>query len=527
MKPKYFGALMVSGLLLSPEASAQDTYVNEQITSVSDINGTARYVGMGGALGALGADMSVISANPAGIGLFRKADVSASISVLTQADKSSPQDYFTHFSLDQMGFVLTAKMHGSALKYLNFGANYQKKANFNHSFVADKSDTYGLSQTNQLASLTNQFGRWDGAPPKFYFPGDLATTAYDAFLLNQTDQGVFFGQGSFANQFARVTKGSLQGFDLNLSGNVKDRFYWGVTLGIDYLDYSSEAYYTEFSEGENGALYDYNAYSYRSISGCGVNAKFGFIARPIENSAFRLGFTFETPTFYSLETSGDMNIESHFDEKGNHDNSQLYRYYGPEDNYFDYSLLTPWKVRLSAGHTIGDFFAIGLEYEYLNYAFTKMGYIDYDGWGGTRRDEAMNEHTERTLKGGHNFKVGMEFKIYKGLSGRLGYNYYSTPYEETARMSQHLDSYALNFSTSTDYMNRSDANLYTVGLGYKRKGFYVDLVYKLRTQSGNFYAFDDSFVHDTDYTGPKDVRLDPVHVNLNRHQVGLTVGYKF
>lgn len=38
MKPKYFGALMVSGLLLSPEASAQDTYVNEQITSVSDIN---------------------------------------------------------------------------------------------------------------------------------------------------------------------------------------------------------------------------------------------------------------------------------------------------------------------------------------------------------------------------------------------------------------------------------------------------------------------------------------------------------
>ena len=53
--------------------SAQETYENA-ILANEDLNGTARYVGMGGALEALGADISTIGSNPAGIGLFRKID---------------------------------------------------------------------------------------------------------------------------------------------------------------------------------------------------------------------------------------------------------------------------------------------------------------------------------------------------------------------------------------------------------------------------------------------------------------------
>ena len=193
----------------------------------------------------------------------------------------------------------------------------------------------------------------------------------------------------------------------------------------------------------------------QSTSGYGVNAKFGFIVRPIENSAFRLGLAVETPTFYTLETVGDMYVDTHYDPKGIYDNANLYRYYGPEDNYLNYTIRTPWKLRVSAGHTIGDFFAIGAEYEYVNYSLTNMGYVDYDSWGGTREDQAMNEDAAVNLKTGHNFKFGMEFKLTDCWTGRVGYNYYSTAYEQTARMSQYLDSYALNYSTYTDYMNKN------------------------------------------------------------------------
>ena len=56
---------------------AQETYENAKIAT-EDLNGTARYVGMGGAMDALGADISTIGSNPAGIGLFRKSNISAS-----------------------------------------------------------------------------------------------------------------------------------------------------------------------------------------------------------------------------------------------------------------------------------------------------------------------------------------------------------------------------------------------------------------------------------------------------------------
>ena len=58
------------GLMTIP-AMAQETYQDAKLAETA-LTGTARYVGMGGAMEALGADLSTISTNPAGIGMFRK-----------------------------------------------------------------------------------------------------------------------------------------------------------------------------------------------------------------------------------------------------------------------------------------------------------------------------------------------------------------------------------------------------------------------------------------------------------------------
>ena len=67
---KIFITLMMSAVCGG--VFAQDTYQSAAIAD-NDLNGTARYVGMGGAMEALGADISTIGSNPAGIGLFRKS----------------------------------------------------------------------------------------------------------------------------------------------------------------------------------------------------------------------------------------------------------------------------------------------------------------------------------------------------------------------------------------------------------------------------------------------------------------------
>ena len=53
--------------------SAQSVYDGVKIAD-KDLNGTARFVGMGGAMGALGGDITTMGTNPAGIGIYRSND---------------------------------------------------------------------------------------------------------------------------------------------------------------------------------------------------------------------------------------------------------------------------------------------------------------------------------------------------------------------------------------------------------------------------------------------------------------------
>ena len=110
-------------------AHAQDTYINERLTNnSSDVIGTSRYVGMGGALGALGADMSVISWNPAGIGLYRKHDIALTFGGLW-GKSSIKQENRGKATFDQAGFVFNMKTGSETCPYVNLSFNYQKKIN--------------------------------------------------------------------------------------------------------------------------------------------------------------------------------------------------------------------------------------------------------------------------------------------------------------------------------------------------------------------------------------------------------------
>ena len=60
MKKIFIAAMAVA---LGVPAAAQDTYESARLLG-SDLNGTARYVGMGGAMEALGADISTMRCKP-------------------------------------------------------------------------------------------------------------------------------------------------------------------------------------------------------------------------------------------------------------------------------------------------------------------------------------------------------------------------------------------------------------------------------------------------------------------------------
>ena len=124
-------------VLFAISASAQETYDALRF-STPDLNGSARYVGMGGALSALGGDVAAMSSNPAAIGLFSKSDASFTGSVVFGNGGVLGHDG-TRASIDNGGIVLSSiiKDGDQGLLRVNYGVNFKKNKNYLYNLSKD------------------------------------------------------------------------------------------------------------------------------------------------------------------------------------------------------------------------------------------------------------------------------------------------------------------------------------------------------------------------------------------------------
>lgn len=484
-------------------AYAQDSY-DAQTFANSDLNGTARFVAMGGALGALGGDISVMSTNPAGTAMYRKSDAAITISELFTDSKGAMGHDGYRMSLDQGGVVISLDMDNptsKGLQYINFGVNYQKKRNFFTNQLTDINLYDKYSQTFQIADLCNMadyYGYW-GTMADMSASNDKREGILREFLVKDVDdQGKpyeyieYIGVKGRQAYYERCTYGANVQADINMSFNVSDRFFFGASLGVYDIDYNRESFYQEL--GTDGNFYDFN--NWYKTTGDGFDIKLGFICRPIEDSPFRFGVMVHTPTWYRMT---DANGSALY-----YNDQYLTEAFNSE---YDYNYRTPWKLGVSLGHTIGTSFAIGAEYEYQDMSTAKYSEIVYGDYDYFRN---MNRITEQTLQSQHTLKIGAEFKPIDEFSIRIGYNYVSSPFKKNAYRTIGYD----GIYTETDWTNWGDINRFTFGLGYRYKGGYFDLTYQYQGQKGDFYAFDE-------------VELLPTKIENNRSQVMATLGFRF
>ena len=136
--------------------------------SQTTYGGTARYVAMGGAFGALGADASTLSSNPAGIGMYRKSDLTFTPTLYngtttTNYNSSVNKDNKFNFNFGNAAFIITvpkAKNDGNAeWKSFSFGIAYNRQNNFhNRSFI--EGNTQGSSLLSQYVTQADgEIGR--------------------------------------------------------------------------------------------------------------------------------------------------------------------------------------------------------------------------------------------------------------------------------------------------------------------------------------------------------------------------------
>ncbi len=523
MKAKYF--LLAVGAFATMPLAAQETYQDTKLVE-NELNGTARYVGMGGAMEALGADISTMQSNPAGIGLFRKSQFTLSGGLVTQSSVNNPLSYNgtkikidghpTQASFDQVGFVWAQRTGRSS--FLNFGFNYHKSRNFDQ--ILTTANRLNKASLNKFTAVKYNEGlgaqgsmAWNGLDDAY---AQLIPPIKDANGNSLMD---YFNGTQFL--FGQHQYGYIGEYDFNISGNINDRVYLGLTFGIHDVNYRSNKYYTE--DLEKGFISE--NWETLHIDGTGYDVKLGAIFRPFEDSPFRIGLYVNTPVFYDLTQRNSVDVSLANNESNT---TESYR----NGSSYDYKVYTPWKFGVSLGHTVGNYLAMGFTYEYSDYNHIDNRVNDgssYDPWTGgwyddSSSDDVMNDDTKANLRGVHTFKVGVEVKPIPALAVRAGYNFVSPQFDKNGYRDGSLQSPGVGYATSTDYTNWKATHRATFGLGYSFKNFFLDAAYQYSATSGDFYPF-------MSYFNKKDSNWDNIadatKVNFHRHQVLFTLGYKF
>ncbi len=477
--------------------------------SQTNPQGTARSMGFGGALGAIGGDFSSLSVNPAGIGVYRRSEFTFTPSLKINNTNSTYQgnameDNSTRFTVNNLGVVFTSAAQGqryerSKWKSVSFGFGINRMADFNNNY------TYkGLNNTSSGAELYSiDANKYPGDVNDANAAGTLAYMGYQSFLLD-TFNGAFVPVVDYRNgtyqQRSVIQKGGITDFNISLGGNYDEKLMLGATLGIPSIRYKREVTYQETDATGNPNNY-FDNFSYKenlTTKGSGINLKLGFIYKPAD--FIRIGLALHTPTYFNLKDVQNRSLSTsteNFKSDLGIGGSSFTKIDAPE-NVFEYNLLTPWRANVSAAGIFNKYGFLSVDYEYVDYASARFNFD-----ANSREYQAsVNQGIKSSYKGASIVRVGAEGRIQQ-LALRLGFGYYGSPYKNTAIKGERTD--------------------VSAGVGFRSDNWFLDLavVHSISEQQEQPYTFDPST------PGYANVIVPTAITKNNLNNIALTLGFKF
>ena len=555
MKKKVF-ALLLCGLPLM--INAQDAFDVLQM-SQTELRGTSRFQSMAGAFGALGGDLSTLTQNPAGIGVYRNSDLGITLGLdfnNTKAGTTINKD--TKFNVNNVGYVGVIRLGSESVPNLNFGFTFNRLQSFNRHYngvvynIPNSMSNYIADEfVNVPGFNTHDLYRDDNEKFNPYFdsriPNSLpapwaAVTTYQmptnkggyVGIINGTEydnmessvQGLFYNGTTGDAYYTVDERGHADEYNIAFGGNIGNKLYFGLDFGILDLDFKSEQHYEESlnnpyimlddndlftSEISNEGTYaDWGLYNYLHTEGTGVNFKMGLIWRPTQ--ALRIGAAFHTPTYYDMRDS--YYVEASIN--GYQDNELLYRASKGSNDGYDYSttytIKTPWHFMGSVAGVIGTKGIVSLDYEYVANQTMRVG------------DDRDNECVDVTynikdyFKPSHIIRIGGEYRLDPSWSLRAGYSIKTTQVKKGVEDYDHLIS---TVGTNPTYQFDNNVHNITCGVGYRYKSFYTDLAYVHKMRESVYNAF--SPIND-EVGYERNVHAD---VKDNNNRISLTLGVRF
>lgn len=471
--------------MASLSANAQND-VDALRYSMIGFGGTARYSSMAGAFGAIGADFSTLSVNPAGIGVYRKNEFTFTPSVYTGKttatfNGNNAEDLKYNFNFSNLGVVYamnTSKgQDQEGWKSVNFGFGLNRYNNFHNRVLIEGSNSSSslmdVYRNNAQGSTPDQL---DGFSTLLAFNTNLIdTNGGESNYISNVPSGGILQRKSIEN------RGAMQEMVITLGANYNNKLYIGGTLGFPYLRFIDESTYKEIDEGDSLPVFNnFTIHENLTTTGSGFNFKFGLIYVPIdiEMLKIKLGAAVHTPTFFAMHDEWSSQVSSSFDNGNITAKSPT--------GTFNYSLTTPMKAIGSIAVQIGQYGTVSADYEFVDYSEARLR-------SKTEKYFDQNDLIQSKYTAANNLRFGAEAVL--GLfSIRGGYAIYGSPYKSG--------------------LNDAKRTAITGGFGIIDKNYFIDFAYVYSKSNENYYLYN--------LDGMNPASLEKVTQNFL-----ITLGFKF
>ena len=518
----------VAAILSCSNIIAQTEYDALKYTQ-NDITGTARYMGMAGAFGALGGDPSAIKDNPAGLGIYRKSELTGTMNITMQSTNSNwkyneggvTKNSFGHasdpfkigfnnFSLVFASPTWRNESGASGLLSSNWAFSFNRLKSFNRTATI-RSGSSASSMTDYLSYFSNGLSQADlsgtnmqsgSAYDNIDVPW-ISVLAYEGYLINPVTgtnswESLLSPGETVKPSFTLSEQGFVDEYSLGWAGNFNNVFYLGTTLNLLRVDYSM---FTQYNEEFNGGGH-MNLNNTVSTTGSGVNLKIGAIVRPTDY--LRFGLAVHTPTMYSLEDNFQSTLNFDTQNRGSVST--------PTDGYNNFKIQGPMQINASAAAVIDKKGIVSVEYNYSNYTGTK--FMDADG-----KTQLYNEDNARipnTLNNIHTIKVGGEYKVTDNFSLRAGFANSSSATKADGGKIMVLNT----TRTDTEYFLHNGTKYLTAGFGYREAGWFIDCAYVHKNMDQTFMPYNSNLLS-------SNLAVTPATVTTKTNNILVTLGFKF
>ena len=453
-------------ILFTSNAFTQNLEVDAIKFGTNNNDGSARFVAVGGAMSAIGGDITSLSYNPAGIAVYKSSiatitpsfEINKSNSVF---NNSSRQMINHKFDFSNAGLVFSFNKNKGKYTYLNVGLSMTNLNSFN------QKNEYRQNTNNSITNnWVNEATAVNGNEEKDFTYDNFSfetVGAYNTWLVNFDTTSLTYSSPIINNILQRKvseTKGGKRDFGLNFSLNFIDKFYIGASVAIPSIQYETKSTFVEDDVDDvNDDFKKFKLSQVHEYSGTGVNLKLGAIYRPI--SFLRLSAAYQTQTNFRLTEEYTSDFITEFDTETFENKSSKGK--------FEYNLLTPWRANAGIALVGKHLGFIAFDYEVVDYSSIKFELDDVNYLMQDRLNSKMKDKYQMS----HNFKIGAEAKLLK-YRLRAGYNIQTSPLKTAFREGK--------FDFSRQQIS--------AGIGYVWKRVALDFAYRYSFTNEYEMSFD-------------------------------------